>query len=157
MKNFLRMMALAALLVVGVGCESNGVGEGEPLPAPELEVTPNNISGTWQLSLWNDAPLAEGSYVYIDFVRADRTYTMYQNVDSFGNRTLTGRYYIYVDEELGVAVIRGDYDHGAGEWNHRYIVESLTAESMRLVAKDNSGDVCTYVRAELPEELLATE
>lgn len=154
MKNFWKMMALAALLIVGVGC---GPIEGGEMPEPELEVTPNNIAGTWTLSTLNDQPLAESSYVYIDFVRSDRTFTLYQNVDSFGNRTLTGRYYLYVDDELGVVMIRGEYDHGAGEWNHRYIVESLTRNSMRLVAKDNTGDVCYYQRTTLPAELLPNE
>ena len=157
MKNFWKMMALAALLIVGVGCGPIEGGEEKPMPEPELEVTPNNIAGTWTLLTLNGKDIAEGSYVYIDFVRADRTFTLYQNVDSFGNRTLTGRYYIYVDEELGVAMIRGEYDHSAGEWNHRYIVKSLTHNTMVLVAKDNAGDVCYYRRTELPAELFPTE
>lgn len=157
MKNFWKMMALAALLLVGVGCGPIDGGEDKPQPDVELEVTPNNISGTWKLLTLNGQPIADGSYVYIDFVRSDRTFTLYQNVDSFGNRTLTGRYYIYVDDELGVAMIRGEYDHGAGEWSHRYIVESLTHDTMSLVAKDNASDVCCYQRAELPAELLPAE
>ncbi len=157
MKNFLKIMTLAALLLAGVGCQPIGGDEGKPQPTPELEVTPNTIAGSWMLAMRNDQKPAEGSYVYIDFVRSDRTFTLYQNVDSFGNRTLTGRYFIYVDEEVGVSVIRGEYDHGAGEWNHRYIVESLTHNTMRLVAKDNSADVCTYVRADIPAEILDGE
>lgn len=154
MKNFWKMMTLAALLFVGVGC---GPIEGGEMPDPELDVTPNNIAGTWTLLTLNGKEIAEGSYVYIDFVRSDRTFTLYQNVDSFGNRTLTGRYYIYVDDELGVPMIRGEYDHSAGEWNHRYIVESLTRNTMCLVAKDNANDVCWYQRTELPAELLPEE
>jgi hypothetical protein len=112
MKNFWKMMTLAALLLVGVGC--GPIDSNKPQAEVELEVTPNNISGTWKLMTLNGNPPAEGSYVYIDFVRSDRTFTLYQNVDSFGNRTLTGRYFLYVDDELGVAMIRGEYDHGAG-------------------------------------------
>lgn len=55
-----------------------------------LEVTNNNIAGTWQLAEWNGAPLAEGSFVYIEFIRKDAKYVMYQNLDSFGTRKLTG-------------------------------------------------------------------
>lgn len=119
---------------------------------PILDVTPNNIAGEWCLESWNDAPLAEGSYVYISFERADRTYTLYQNVDSAPARTLTGRYYITTDMELG-AVIRGDYDFGVGEWAHRYIVKDLTAKSMTWIAKDNPDDVSVYVRCEIPEQV----
>lgn len=119
---------------------------------PILDVTPNNIAGEWCLESWNDAPLAEGSYVYISFERADRTYTLYQNVDSAPFRTLTGRYYITTDMELG-AVIRGDYDFGVGEWTHRYVVKDLTAKSMTWIAKDNPDDVSVYVRCEIPEQV----
>lgn len=119
---------------------------------PILDVTPNNIAGEWSLESWNDAPLAEGSYVYISFERADRTYTLYQNVDSAPARTLTGRYYITTDMELG-AVIRGDYDFGVGEWAHRYVVKDLTAKSMTWIAKDNPDDVSVYVRCEIPEQV----
>lgn len=46
---------------------------------------------------------------------------MYQNLDSFGARKLTGRFAIETDEELG-AIIYGNYDYSAGDWQHRYIV-----------------------------------
>lgn len=152
MKKIVKLLVIAALMLAGQGCETPTE---EPQKEPQLEVTPNNIAGSWELTLWNGGEeLPEGSYVYIDFVRADRTFTIYQNTDSHNTRRLTGRYFIYVDEELGVAVLRGEYDHGAGEWNHRYIVSSLTANQMRLTAKDNAADVCTYERADIPSEIL---
>ena len=44
-------------------------------PQPQyLEVNANNISGKWQLELWNGNTLQEGTYVYLDIVRNDRTY-----------------------------------------------------------------------------------
>lgn len=151
MKKFVKLLVIGALMFVGFACEQP---EEQPQPEPQLEVTPNNIAGSWALTLWNNGEsVPEGNYVYLDFVRSDRTYTIYQNIDSFGTRTLTGRYYIYIDEELGVPVLRGDYDHGSGEWNHRYIVQSLTATEMILVAKDNAEDVCQYTRKEIPSEI----
>lgn len=150
MKQILKIMIAAALLLGTSSCDNTP----EEQPVPEIEVTTNNISGTWKLSLWNDQPLPEGSFIYIDFVRSSSTYTMYQNIDSFGTRTLTGRFTLYVDEEIGAAVLRGDYDHGTGEWNHRYIVESLTATTMLLVAKDNAEDRCLYERSDIPAEIL---
>lgn len=138
-------------MFVGFACEQPTA---EPQTPEQLEVSPNNISGSWQLTLWNNESLPEGLYVYIDFVRSDRTFTMYQNTDSYYTRTLTGKFNIYVDEELGVAVLRGEYDHGTGEWNHRYIVESLTAEEMLLVAKDTPTERLTYTRTPIPSEIL---
>ena len=119
---------------------------------PTLEVTPANIAGSWRLESWSGGELAEWAFVYIDFVRADRTYTLYQNIDSHQTRTITGRYYIETDAEFG-AIIRGNYDYGNGDWAHRYIVTDLTADRMVWTAKDNSNDVSIYVRASIPEDL----
>lgn len=104
----------------------------------ELEVNAHNLSGKWMLEAWNDVLLEEGTYVYLDIVRDDRTYTIYQNLDSFSNvpHVITGSYHIDVDPELG-AVIRGNYDHDNGDWAHRYIVTSLTEKTMAWTAKDD--------------------
>ena len=147
MRNLLKGAFYMMLAIALISCSDD-----EEYVEPILDVTPNNIAGEWCLESWNDAPLAEGSYVYISFERADRTYTLYQNVDSAPARTLTGRYYITTDMELG-AVIRGDYDFGVGEWTHRYVVKDLTAKSMTWIAKDNPDDVSVYVRCEIPEQV----
>ena len=138
---FLALMAVATM----TSCSDD-----EAYQEPTLDVTPNNIAGSWRLQSWSGGELAEGSFVYIDFVRADRTYTLYQNIDSHQTRTITGRYYIETDAELG-AIIRGSYDYGNGDWAHRYIVTNLTENSMVWTAKDNSEDVSVYVRAAIPE------
>ncbi|MBE6186235.1 MAG: hypothetical protein E7142_02665 [Rikenellaceae bacterium] len=147
MRNLLKGAFYMMLAIALISCSDD-----EEYVEPILDVTTNNIAGEWCLESWNDAPLAEGSYVYISFERADRTYTLYQNVDSAPARTLTGRYYINTDMELG-AVIRGDYDFGVGEWTHRYVVKDLTAKSMTWIAKDNPDDVSVYVRCEIPEQV----
>lgn len=151
MKKILKLMVVASLIMAVWSCNDTN---DDPIEEQQIEVTTNNISGSWKLSTWNYQPLPEGNFVYIDFVRADGTYTMYQNIDSFGTRTITGRFFLYVDEELGAAVLRGNYDHGSGDWNHRYIVQSLTATTMRLVAKDNSEDICVYERCDIPAEIV---
>ena len=109
-----------------------------PEEAPQLEVNANNISGQWELVEWNGISLTEGTYVYLDIVRNDKTYTMYQNLDSFSNvpHVVAGSYRLSTDEELG-AIIRGTYDHDSGEWSHRYIIKSLTANEMFWVATDD--------------------
>lgn len=151
MKNLLKLFVAVALICGGVGCQPTYE---EPQNEPQLEITTNNISGSWMLTQWNNAPLAEGSFVYIDLVRSDMTYTMYQNIDSFGTRTITGHFFLYIDQEIGASVLRGNYDHGAGEWNHRYIVQSLTDTTMILVAKDNAEDVSVYTRSEIPSDIV---
>ena len=145
MKKLLKGAFLALMAVVTM----TACSEEEQYQEPTLDVTPNNIAGTWRLASWSGGDLASGSYVFIDFVRADRTYTLYQNIDSPQLRVITGRYFIETDAELG-AVIRGNYDYGNGDWAHRYIVTDLTADRMVWTAKDNREDVSVYVRAELP-------
>ena len=98
---------------------------------------------------WNGSALAEGTYVFIDIVRNDRTYTLYQNLDSFSDvpHVVSGSYYIETDPELG-AIIRGVYDHDSGDWAHRYIIKDLTASEMTWVAKDDPDYIQKYVRVE---------
>ena len=114
-----------------------------------LEVNTNNISGQWELMTWNGEFLNEATYVYIDIVRNDRTYTMYQNIDSFSDvpHRITGSYYLENDPEIG-AVIRGNYDHDSGDWAHRYIITDLTQGQMTWTAKDNPEYIQVWHRIE---------
>ena len=152
MKDLFKIIFLAVLSMMMVACS----GDDDEIVIPPLDVTPHNIAGQWCVESWNGSPLAEGSYVYIEFERADRTFTMYQNLDSAEARTLTGRYYIENAADAG-AIIRGNYDHGVGEWAHRYYVRNLTVDSMTWIAKDNADDVTVYVRCEIPAELVGEE
>lgn len=145
---FKSLLLLMVTMMTLVACDKEDSAGGEE----QLEVTRHNISGSWTLKSWAGGVLSEGSYVYIDFKRADRTYTLWQNLDSAPARKITGLYNIDIDEELG-AVIRGNYDYGNGDWNHQYIITSLTSDEMIWVAKDDADDVSIYVRAEIPEEL----
>ena len=112
-------------------------------PIVYLDVNAHNISGSWQLQEWNGTVLDESTYMYVNFVRNDKTFTIYQNLDSFADvpHIATGTFYIETDVELG-AVIRGMYDHDSGDWAHRYIVKSLTSAEMIWVAKDDE----TYIQ-----------
>ena len=149
MKRFILLtISLLVASLSFVSCDDEPIVPTEP----QLEVTANNIAGEWQLSSWKGAPLAEGSYVYIAFDRRERTFCIYQNLDSFSTRELTGAFYIETDPELG-AVIRGSYDYDRGDWAHRYIVTSLTANERLWVAKDDAEDVSVYVRAEIPTDV----
>ncbi len=152
MKKWLKMMALSCVAMAFCGCCSSEENE-MPL---YLEVTPNNIAGSWQLLSFQDGlTLAEGSYVYIDFERSDKSYKLYQNTDSFSARCITGRYNLQTDSELGT-IIRGNYDYENGDWNHRYVIRNLTKTQMVWVAVDDPSEVSVYVRASIPEEILAS-
>ena len=141
-------MALMLVLVLA-SCTRD-----EETAPQQLEVTPNNISGIWTLSEVNGEQLPDGLYCYIEFVRRDRIYTMYQKFDSMYPRRLTGSYEITKDEYKGY-ILSGKYDYGTGDWNNSYIVTELYEGSMLLTADAQSGDVCKYVRCnEVPDEIV---
>jgi hypothetical protein len=141
--NFFALVIIAAM--AAVSCDKNNL----ELQEEQLEVNSNNISGKWMLVEWNNAPLVEGTYVYLDIVRNGKTYTMYQNMDSFAGvpHVITGSYYLSADVELG-AVIRGDYDHGCGEWSDRYVIRSLTRTKMVWVGKNDDTFVQEFSRVD---------
>lgn len=142
--NRIKIFFTVALAVLMTSCTDKTVETVE-----YLDVNANNLSGKWELVEWNGSPLASGTYVYLDIVRNNRTYTMYQNLDSFTNvpHKVTGSYYIDYDPELG-AILRGNYDHDSGDWAHRYIVKELTATEMYWVAKDDQTFIQKYVRVD---------
>ena len=142
--NRIKIFFTVALAVLMTSCTDKTVETVE-----YLDVNANNLSGKWELVEWNGSPLASGTYVYLDIVRNNRTYTMYQNLDSFTNvpHKVTGSYYIDYDPELG-AILRGNYDHDSGDWAHRYIVKELTATEMYWVAKDDHTFIQKYVRVD---------
>ncbi|MBQ3209814.1 MAG: hypothetical protein IJB23_08375 [Alistipes sp.] len=122
-----------------------------------IEVTPTTLAGLWMLESYdNGKTLAEGTFVYIDFVRSDRSYTIYQNVGSMYTQTITGNYFIDIDSELG-AVIRGNYgtdEYNYFDWSHRYIVQ-MQSDTMRWIAKDDPENISVYIRVDaLPEGIV---
>lgn len=126
-------------------------------PVVYLDVNAHNISGSWKLVEWNGAALKDSTYMYVNFVRNDKTFTIYQNLDSFTDvpHIATGSFYIETDVESG-AIIRGMYDNDSGDWAHRYIVTELTATGMKWIAKDNSDYIQIFERVDsipvAPEE-----
>lgn len=141
--KYIKYLILTLIAATTVSCDKNDLSE----KVVYLEVNANNISGQWELTEWNGNALQSGTYVYLDIVRNDRTYTMYQNLDSFMDvpHVVTGSYYLETNPELG-AVIRGNYDHDSGDWSHRYIIKDLTATGMIWVAKDDETFVQKFVR-----------
>ena len=97
----------------------------------------------------------DGSYVYIELSYRDgNEFTIYQNLDSFGPRRITGVYNLSTDESLG-SVIRGMYDYENGDWNHRYIIRNLFSDRMTWIATDDAQNVSVYKRCPgVPQEIL---
>ena len=86
--------------------------------------------------------------------RDGNTFTIYQNLDSFGPRRITGSYSLYTDDALG-AVIRGMYDYENGDWASRYVIRDLYEDRMTWIAVGDETNVSEYVRCEaVPEEIL---
>ena len=149
MKTFLKTIAFMLVLTGVFACTPE-----EDLTPQSLEVTPNNISGIWALAEVDGEQLPDGLYCYIQFVRRDRTFTMYQKFDSMYPRRLTGSFSITKDEYKGY-ILDGKYDYGMGDWNNSYIVTNLFEESMQLTVDGENGEVCKYVRCnEVPSEIL---
>lgn len=151
MKQLLKWTLLAAMALTTLACSKEKAAE-----EPVLDVTANNISGIWTLAEWSGGELAEGTYVYVEFVRRDQLFTLYDNLGSFSARRRTGRFNITIDDKLGAAVIRGMYDYGTGDWQHHYIITGLTATQMTWTAVDDPEDISVYRRCDaIPADILA--
>lgn len=121
---------------------------------PALEVNYINLDGTWQLAEWNDAPLADGTWLYIVLDRKEHTFKVYDNLNSMYPHLSTGVFEIANDWRVG-DVISGTYDYENGAWNHDYIVTDLYQESMLWTAKDDATEVQKFVRvAEVPASII---
>ena len=149
MKRFLKTIAFMLVLGGFFACSPE-----EDLTPQSLDVTPNNISGVWELDEINGDTLPQGVYCYIRFVRRDMTFTMYQKFDSMYPRRLTGTFDITKDDYKGY-ILSGKYDYGTGDWNNSYIVTKLFEKWMTLAVDSENGDVCKYVRCnEVPAEII---
>lgn len=143
MKRFLKFAVLMLAAVAFWACDDD-----KNTTEPFLTPTAHTISGTWQLSEWSGG-LAPGTYVYMKFIRKDRLYKMYQNIDSAHPHLLTGSFEIKDD------VIRGLYDYSLGqEWSYRYVISELTDDRMVWTAQEDPEEVQVFVRAAIPDEII---
>ena len=120
MKNLWKIALLSLALTICGACNDDDEAD------TPLTPNANNIAGTWQLTQFDGATLAEGSYIYIEFIRKDMKFKMYDNLDAFQLRVRTGEFNILEEEGQGT-VIRGKYDHAVGDWQHA----SRTTESRK--------------------------
>ena len=149
MKVFKSMSVMFAALILAVAC-----GKEETPVIEYLDVTPNNIAGEWKLVEWNGSPINSDTYFYIEFIRKDREFVIYQNFDSIGDlpHKVEGNYNVELDIELG-AILIGNYKYDGGMWSHDYDVNNLTKNSMEWIAVDDATFTQKFERCEIPAEL----
>ena len=78
---------------------------------------------------------------------ADRSFELYQSLNTIGYSKYTGTYTVTVYEQK--ALLSGTYTDGT-PWESSYVVESQTAELLRLRSQ-TAGNISQYVAAEIPD------
>ena len=138
MKLFRVMLsfAIVALALSITGCDKES--EVQNTEKQNMAVTYYTIDGVWQLVGWNDAPLAEGTLLYIDLDRKEHRFEMWDNLNSMYPTMRSGSFLLSVDDKQR-DIISGWYDYGVGDWASDYIVE-LSAEGDSMVWRAIAND-----------------
>lgn len=147
MRLLQRLVATLIVVATIAGCEKPA-----PLPTEEkIAVTYAALDGCWQLSMWQGAPMAEDTYLYIEFDRREHRYTMWDNIDSMYATDTTGTFAI-TEEEDGTYTLSGTYDYGVGDWSNDYrVVLTHEGEHMQWRAL-SANQTMDFVRVEaMPE------
>lgn len=149
MRLLQRLVATLIVVATIAGCEKPA-----PLPTEEkIAVTYAALDGCWQLSMWQGAPMAEDTYLYIEFDRREHRYTMWDNIDSMYATDTTGTFAI-TEEEDGTYTLSGTYDYGVGDWSSDYRVTlSNKGERMQWISRSGSFQTMDFVRIEAIPEL----
>ena len=129
------------------GCE-------KPAPLPEerpMVVNYAALEGAWQLTHWQGAPLEANSYLYVEFYRSERRYTIWDNIGSMYATDTTGTFTI-TEEVDGTYTLSGTYDYGVGDWSNTYEVTLRdNGERMQWRAR-GASEVMDFERIdEIPE------
>ena len=148
MRLLQRIVATLIVVATIAGCEKPA-----PLPTEEkIAVTYAALDGCWQLSMWQGAPMAEDTYLYIEFDRREHRYTIWDNIDSMYATDTTGTFAI--TEEDGTYTLSGTYDYGVGDWSSDYRVTlSNEGERMQWISRSGSFQTMDFVRIEAIPEL----
>ncbi|MGL4519039.1 MAG: lipocalin family protein [Phocaeicola sp.] len=152
MKTFFKIMMFFSLLFTATACSNSDEPVIENMP---IEATYANVAGTWELTSWNDAPLAEGLYCYLEFNRKDRTFVIYDNMNSMVAHKQTGSFTIAKDpKNEKIDLISGRYDYDGGKWSNVYQLV-VFENQMNWTVQGDLSDVSIYERCnEIPAEVL---
>lgn len=128
----------------------------KPAPIPQeqpIAVTYTTIEGCWQLTHLQGSPLINDTLLYIEFNRSDRSYTMWDNLNSMYPVKSTGSFAISQEED-GSYTLSGSYDYGVGAWsNHYRVTLSNEANSMKWLSLGGANEVMDFVRIDQIPEL----
>lgn len=150
MKNLFKNIAIFFVVFSFAACSNDDVD----FAPKSLEVTPHNISGYWKLTEYNGQKIPQGLFCYVEYIRKDRKFVMYQKFDSMYPRRITGVFSIEKDK-YGKYILSGKYDYGMGEWNNKYFVTELLESSMILTADSENAEISKYIRCnEIPEDII---
>lgn len=136
LREIFSLAIMASALLIS-SCD-NADNESNATKVQNKAVTYYTIDGVWCLEEWNDAPLAEGTLLYIDLDRKDHRFEMWDNLNSMYPTMCSGGFMLSKDD-MQRDIISGWYDYSVGDWGDDYIVE-LNAEGDRMIWSAVSSD-----------------
>lgn len=147
-KQFLMIAAIVAITLTS-GCKRETLDNNESQPT--IAVTYSLLHGAWELVAWDGAPLAEGTYLYVEFDRSEHRFEMWENIGSMYPRSTTGTFNIEKDDYERY-ILSGYYDHGVGDWNQSYEVVAYSNDEM-VWRSMTTGEQTEYRRIDAIPEL----
>ncbi len=111
-----------------------------------LNVATLTVVGEWKLTAWSVSSTFKND-VYLE-LKADRTFTLYQNLQAAGYTKYTGTY----TYDGATSTISGLYSDGKA-WATSYKVEIPTISTLVWTASNNSADISTYTKTTIPDNV----
>ena len=98
----------------------------------------NLEAGVYHCAICQVKDEPDKEYLYIEFDRSTRRYTMWDNIGSMYATDTTGTFTI-TEERDGSYTLTGTYDHGVGDWNYAYRVTLHSeGEGMEWISRDEA-------------------
>ena len=142
------MAAVIVAIALTYGCKRETTINNESLPT--IAVTYSLLNGAWELVAWDGKPLAEGTYLYVEFDKTEHHFEMWENIGSMYPRSTTGIFNIEKDD-YDRYILSGYYDHGVGDWNQSYEVVAYSNDEM-VWRSTTTGEQTEYRRIDaIPE------
>lgn len=145
--RYFKLLFLAIMSIIAIGCEKSVVDNEQPLPEPE--VTYEAMDGAWQLTEWRGVTLSDQTFLYIAFDDETRRFEMWDNLGSMYTQQRAGTYSISTNTK-GEYILCGTYDNGVGDWNAEYVV-SIDQEATEMVWRSEDETSIFSRIAEIPE------
>lgn len=143
--RYFKLLFLAVMSIIAIGCEKSVVDNEQPLP----EVTYEAMDGAWQLTEWRGVALSDQTFLYIAFDDETRRFEMWDNLGSMYTQQRAGTYSISTNTK-GEYILCGTYDNGVGDWNAEYVV-SIDQEATEMVWRSEDETSIFSRIAEIPE------